>query len=140
MFSKLQIYNQTRVSCCLLGYRTNNTVILLFITYIMKIDSSDIAKNTFNPIRNIVDKLRPQTSLLKKKFISLSLGDPTVFGNLRTADEVKRALIKAIEKGEADGYAASIGMEKAREAIAKRYKERFQVNYNSQVIITFKNH
>ena len=99
----------------------------------MKIESSEIAKNTFNPIRSIVDKLKPPPPSPTKKFLSLSLGDPTVYGNLRTADEVSAAVIKVVGEGGADGYAASVGMEGAREAIAGRYKERFGVNYNSKV-------
>ena len=100
----------------------------------MKIESSETAKNTFNPIRSIVDKLKPPpASASAKKLISLSLGDPTVFGNLHTATEVRAAMVKAIEGAGADGYAASVGMEMAREAIAERYKKRFEVNYDAKV-------
>ena len=100
----------------------------------MKIESSETAKNTFNPIRSIVDKLKPPpASASAKKLISLSLGDPTVFGNLHTATEVRAAMVKAIEGAGADGYAASVGMEMAREAIAERYRKRFEVNYDAKV-------
>ena len=100
----------------------------------MFVDSSQIAKNTFNPIRNIVDKLKPSPpDNTSKKFLSLSLGDPTVYGNLRTADEVKQAVMKGIIEGGADGYAASVGTEQARQSIADRYRSRFGVEYNSAV-------
>ena len=43
--------------------------------------AADIARNTFNPIRNILETMviKPNPD---KKMISLSIGDPTVFGNL----------------------------------------------------------
>ena len=43
--------------------------------------AADLAKNTFNPIRNILETMviKPNP---EKKMISLSIGDPTVFGNL----------------------------------------------------------
>ena len=101
----------------------------------MKIESSETAKNTFNPIRSIVDKLQPPASSSSpaKNLISLSLGDPTVFGNIGTADEVRAAIVRVIGGGGADGYAASVGMEVARESIAWRYKERFDVDYEAKV-------
>ena len=42
-------------------------------------------------------------------------------------------MVKAIEGAGADGYAASVGMEMAREAIAERYRKRFEVNYDAKV-------
>ena len=100
----------------------------------MFVDSSQVAKNTFNPIRNIVDKLKPSSpDKTSKKFLSLSLGDPTVYGNLRTADEVKQAVMNRIVEGGTDGYAASVGTEKARQSIADRYRSRFGVEYSSTV-------
>jgi tyrosine aminotransferase len=46
-----------------------------------KIKCSAFSKKTFNPIRNIVESidLKPNPG---KGMISLSIGDPTVFGNL----------------------------------------------------------
>ena len=46
-----------------------------------KISSSVMSKKTFNPIRNIVEtmNLKPNPD---KQMISLSIGDPTIFGNL----------------------------------------------------------
>ena len=43
--------------------------------------AADLARNTFNPIRNILETMviKPNPD---KKMISLSIGDPTVFGNL----------------------------------------------------------
>ena len=44
---------------------------------------------TSNPIRKIVDHLKVDPHP-EKKMIALSIGDPTVFGNLRTPVEVVR--------------------------------------------------
>lgn len=45
------------------------------------ISTSNLAKKTFNPIRSIIEtmNLKPNP---KKKMISLSIGDPTVFGKI----------------------------------------------------------
>ena len=65
------------------------------------------------------------------------VGDPTVFRNLSTAREVKDAMRVALEGDEADGYAPSVGSEKARKAIVDRYKQRFNVDYEvKDVFIT----
>ena len=100
----------------------------------IEFEASSTAKNTFNPIRNIVDRLKVQPNP-GKALISVSLGDPTVFGNLKTAESVKAALIGAVEGGKADGYAPSVGSKSAREAIAKRYKTRFNLNFDCEVKI-----
>ncbi len=53
--------------------------------------ASSLAKQTFNPIRNILETMHMKPNP-KKKMISLSIGDPTVFGNLRP-DEVPLAVV-----------------------------------------------
>eukprot|EP01116_Phalansterium_solitarium_P010982 TRINITY_DN26592_c0_g1_i1.p1 TRINITY_DN26592_c0_g1~~TRINITY_DN26592_c0_g1_i1.p1 ORF type:complete len:421 (+),score=54.83 TRINITY_DN26592_c0_g1_i1:132-1394(+) len=72
-----------------------------------------------NPIRNIVDKM--QTSNKAKKQISLSIGDPTLFGNLQNPDHVNEILIKNITLRTANGYAHSAGVADAREALAEKF-------------------
>lgn len=76
-----------------------------------------MAKNTFNPIRNILETLdispHPQ-----KKMISLSIGDPTVFGNLNPAPEVIAAMHEALDSGLHNGYGPSTGFLTARQAVA----------------------
>lgn len=59
-----------------------------------------------------------------------------MFGNMNTAKEVKEAMIKVIEEGGGDGYAPSVGTERARLAISERYKKRFSVDYNPSVTNT----
>lgn len=50
-----------------------------------------------------------------------------------TAKEVREAMVRVIESGGADGYAPSVGTEKARQAIANRYRSRFSVYYTASV-------
>lgn len=75
---------------------------------------------TVNPIRQIVDKLRDEDLNPQKKKLSLSIGDPTVFGNLRTDKVVEEAVIRAVQSGACNGYAPSMGRDDARKAVAKR--------------------
>lgn len=81
------------------------------------VESSNIAKNTFNPIRSIVDgmKLTPNP---EKDMIALSIGDPTVFGNLSVPELVENAVVKGLKKGKFNGYGPSTGYENARQAVA----------------------
>jgi len=51
--------------------------------------------------------------------ISLSIGDPTVFGNLLPAKEVVDALHKALDSQKCNGYGPSTGSVEARAAVAK---------------------
>ncbi|XP_045127295.1 tyrosine aminotransferase-like [Portunus trituberculatus] len=82
------------------------------------VPASTFAKNTFNPIRNIVENIQivPHPD---KAMIALSIGDPTVFGNLKPAPEVVEAVVEATRRGSCNGYVSSTGMEAARAAVAK---------------------
>ncbi|XP_057204633.1 tyrosine aminotransferase [Triplophysa rosa] len=82
--------------------------------------ASEMSKNTLNPIRAIVDgmKLTPNP---EKPMIALSIGDPTVFGNLPTDDTVLQAMKEAIDSYKYNGYAPSVGYQKSREAVANFY-------------------
>jgi tyrosine aminotransferase len=113
------------------------------------LEASSIAKNTFNPIRSLVDRIKVVPNP-EKQLISLSLGternvdhvsfniydeigDPTIFGNLNTSCAVKDAIKTVIVDGKANGYVSSVGSEAARTAIANRYKTRFSVSCNPEV-------
>lgn len=82
------------------------------------VEASDIARNTFNPIRSIVDgmKLTPNPD---KDMIALSIGDPTVFGNLKIPMEIEETVIKCIKSHKYNGYGPSVGYESARKAVAE---------------------
>lgn len=82
------------------------------------VEASDIARNTFNPIRSIVDgmKLTPNPD---KAMIALSIGDPTVFGNLKIPQEMEEAVVHSIKQHKFNGYGPSTGYESARTAVAE---------------------
>ena len=67
-----------------------------------KVRASIVAKNTFNPIRNILETMSIAPNP-EKKMISLSIGDPTVFGNLLPAREVVDAVHKALDSEKCNG-------------------------------------
>ena len=57
--------------------------------------------------------------------IPLSIGDPSVFGNFPAPDEATKAVADAAMSGKANGYAPSMGMIAAREAISEYLKHFF---------------
>ncbi|KAK1874966.1 Tyrosine aminotransferase [Dissostichus eleginoides] len=83
-------------------------------------EALEMANNTLNPIRAIVDgmKLTPNP---EKPMIALSIGDPTVFGNLPTDGAVLQAMKDAIDSQKYNGYAPSVGYLKSRQAVANFY-------------------
>ncbi|XP_078061046.1 tyrosine aminotransferase [Mustelus asterias] len=83
--------------------------------------ASEMSKRTFNPIRAIVDNMRIEPNP-DKAMISLSIGDPTVFGNLPTDDKVLQAMKNAVDSGRFNGYASSIGYQSSRDAVANFYR------------------
>jgi tyrosine aminotransferase len=84
------------------------------------IPTSYMAKNTDNPIRKIVDgmKLTPNPD---KEMIALSLGDPTIFGNLPLDPVIEDAVVESLRSRKRNGYAPSIGYEDTRASIAANY-------------------
>ncbi|KAJ2339670.1 hypothetical protein GGH91_004413, partial [Coemansia sp. RSA 2671] len=58
---------------------------------------SDVASRTFNPIRDILTRpVRPLASpKCTKELLSLSIGDPTVFGNFKAHPVVAKAVEEA---------------------------------------------
>lgn len=94
---------------------------------------SKIATNTVNPIRSIVDNLHINPNP-EKPVISLSIGDPTLFGNLQPCKEVTSAVIESVLTMQYNGYAPSTGYREAREAVA-RYTTRPEAPVDYQDII-----
>lgn len=84
----------------------------------MRVEPSDYAQRTHNPIRSIVDTLKIPTS--EKKLIPLALGDPTAF--LQPPTEAIEAVKNALSKHEAFAYPPATGYDSAKEAIANRYR------------------
>ncbi|EPY81976.1 tyrosine aminotransferase [Camelus ferus] len=81
---------------------------------------SEMSNKTFNPIRAIVDSMKVQPNP-NKTTIALSIGDPTVFGNLPTDPEVTQAMKDALDSGKYNGYAPSVGYLSSREEVASYY-------------------
>ncbi|XP_028392037.1 tyrosine aminotransferase-like [Dendronephthya gigantea] len=81
---------------------------------------SKTAENTFNPIRNVVDTMtiEPNPDI---KLISLTVGDPCVFGNLPPNEKCVQAFCDAIKSSKEDGYRPGHGTPVAREAVAKYF-------------------
>lgn len=96
--------------------------------------STDISERTINPIRAIVDTLKiPQSK--DKPLIPLSIGDPTVFGNLEAPESLNKAIVAAVNTSKFNGYAPSQGLVIAREAIAKKFtRENAPLTANDVVI------
>ncbi|KUF84373.1 Tyrosine aminotransferase [Phytophthora nicotianae] len=84
------------------------------------VQPSDFANLCSNPIRKIVDNIKkPATST--KTLIPLSLGDPTVFGNLHCPDVLVQAIVRNTRSMQHNGYIHSAGSEAARAAIAQHF-------------------
>merc|ERR1712137_38162 len=82
---------------------------------------SDLCARTFNPIREIVDRLAvaPPEG---KPMIPLSIGDPTIFGNFTPPSTTTESLMNLLDDGRNNGYVHSSGIPEARAAIAERYR------------------
>nr|XP_022914391.1 tyrosine aminotransferase [Onthophagus taurus] len=83
-----------------------------------KITASKAAKNCKNYIRDIVDNLNLEPNP-EKKVIALSLGDPTVYGNLKPSQETLESILEVINECSSNGYAPCVGYESARLAVAE---------------------
>lgn len=80
--------------------------------------SSARARSVFNPIRDVVDTLKIPQAPADKPMIPLSLGDPTVFGNLGMHTTTQEALLQGLASSKFNGYGPSVGLLSARESIA----------------------
>ncbi|XP_076248612.1 tyrosine aminotransferase [Calliopsis andreniformis] len=88
------------------------------------VQASDIARRTHNPIRSIVENLVVEPNP-NKSMISLSIGDPTTFGNLKPPKEVIVAVQESVVSQLYNGYAPSTGHQSAREAVAEYSSSEF---------------
>ncbi|KAJ2615749.1 hypothetical protein H4S08_001107 [Coemansia sp. RSA 1365] len=102
------------------------------------IQPSDVSRRTFNPIRDILSRPVQPLSTPKsiKPPISLSIGDPTVFGNFKTHSAVVEAVEEATRSYTFNGYPPSVGVPQAREAIAKKYSHPDTPLNSNDVIMT----
>ncbi|CAN7992065.1 unnamed protein product [Ixodes hexagonus] len=79
---------------------------------------SRFATNTYNPIRGFVEDagLTPNP---EKTLISLSIGDPTVFGNLVPCEEILSPIEESLRSLKHHGYIPSTGTLEAKQAVAE---------------------
>lgn len=96
---------------------------------------SIVSLRTINPIRQIVDTLVIPPNATKS-FISLALGDPTLFGNLRIPVACLDSITTHLHSYKANGYGPSIGLLSARQAIAKMYTHKDAVITAKDVVVT----
>ena len=89
-----------------------------------EIAPSQAANNTANPIRGIVDKIMPDPNH-PKTFLKLSIGDPTIDGNLLPPECGIKAIQEATASHKYDGYAQSVGYPETRKAIAEFWNNEF---------------
>ncbi|XP_043257807.1 tyrosine aminotransferase [Colletes gigas] len=88
------------------------------------VQASDIATKTHNPIRSIVENLVVEPNSTKS-MISLSIGDPTTFGNLKPPTEVIDAVQQSVASQMYNGYAPSTGYQSAKAAVAEYSSNEF---------------
>ncbi|XP_066251351.1 tyrosine aminotransferase [Euwallacea similis] len=101
--------------------------------HLWKVEPTSVAKNCKNVIRDVVENLDLQPNP-EKPVIALSLGDPTIYGNLKPSSETTKAMINVLEEGNANGYNAGVGSEIARKAVAE-YLSFDGVQYQPKDII-----
>lgn len=99
------------------------------------VEASLVAQRTSNPIRKIVDQLKV-TLMTDKVPISLSIGDPTVFGNFEPPQAVLAAVHSALDQGNKfHGYAHSCGYPEARASVAKQFSSATSPLHAEDVIL-----
>lgn len=100
------------------------------------VQASSGALNTSNPIREIIETMNLAENP-NKQVIPLSIGDPTIFGNLKPCKEILDALDKANSSGKYFGYQIAAGSEAAREAVANYYNKATGCHVKRQVSLVY---
>jgi tyrosine aminotransferase len=90
--------------------------------------ASHHAQNTTNPIRKIVDQMKPTGAVSTKPMIALSIGDPTTDGNLLPPSTSLEALCEVVKSCKFNGYPPSVGFPESRAAVAKYWINNFSKN------------
>lgn len=98
------------------------------------VKASHGASNTVNPIREIIETMNLVENP-NKKVIPLSIGDPTIFGNLKPCEAILEALDKANSSGKFYGYQTAAGMDAARESVADYYFKSTGIRISKQDVI-----
>ncbi|KPI84440.1 putative Tyrosine aminotransferase [Leptomonas seymouri] len=104
------------------------------------IGASKHAQRTLQPVNDLADNMKPSRST--KSCLRLSIGDPTVDGNLKTPEIVTEAVVDVVRSGNFNGYPPCVGADNVRQVVAaywRRFcqtKSRKEVVQWDQVIIT----
>eukprot|EP00644_Phytophthora_capsici_P002170 jgi/Phyca11/547958/estExt2_Genewise1Plus.C_PHYCAscaffold_270134 len=84
------------------------------------VQPSNVSKRCTSSIQKIVDNIRkPEKNV--QDLIPLSLGGPTVFGNLHCPEVLVEAVVRNTRSMKHNRYIHSAGSEEAHAAVAKRY-------------------
>eukprot|EP00299_Pterocystis_sp_00344_P011190 c5173_g1_i1.p1 GENE.c5173_g1_i1~~c5173_g1_i1.p1 ORF type:complete len:430 (+),score=83.14 c5173_g1_i1:35-1291(+) len=88
------------------------------------VEASIVSQRTSNPIRKVVDQLNipPNPDLPP---ISMSIGDPTLFGNLPPPTVLVEELQHLSAEGKSNGYSNSCGFQQSRAAVANSLGPHF---------------
>jgi len=68
--------------------------------------------------------------------ISLSIGDPTIFGNLKNPENINEILNVNLKTSKFNGYAHSAGYIDSRKAIAEKYSIQDYILNEDDIVIT----
>jgi len=98
--------------------------------------ASKTASRTINPIRSLTDRLVTPQTTPEKPFISLSIGDPTVYGNLKVPHKLNDILIRNVLSYEFNGYSHSCGYALSREALARKFSVEGRQLTKDDVVLT----
>ncbi|MFN9943863.1 MAG: aminotransferase class I/II-fold pyridoxal phosphate-dependent enzyme [bacterium] len=77
------------------------------------------ARNSLNPIADLLGRIKMAPPHPDRQLISLAMGDPTACGNLGPPMAAVAALQEALASGNFNGYGPSHGDVAARAAVAK---------------------
>ncbi|KAG5490113.1 hypothetical protein JKF63_00232 [Porcisia hertigi] len=101
-----------------------------------RITSSKHAQRTLQPLNDLSDNMKPSRST--KSNLRLSIGDPTLDGNLKTPEIVTEAVVDVVRSGQFNGYLPSVGADNLRQVVAQ-YWRRFCQTKPRQDAVLWKN-
>ncbi|CAC9550331.1 tyrosine aminotransferase [Leishmania infantum JPCM5] len=105
-------------------------------TSFRRIASSKHAQRTLQPLNNLTDNMKPSRST--KSNLRLSIGDPTVDGNLKTPDIVTEAMVDVVRSGKFNGYPPTVGADNLRQVVST-YWRRFCQTKSRQEALKWEN-
>jgi tyrosine aminotransferase len=88
------------------------------------VSTTALAERTTNPIRAIVDTIKPDPKH-PKKMLALSIGDPTVDGNILPPQGLLDTMCATVKNCKHTGYGPAVGFPDARAAVAEYWVQNF---------------